>query len=89
MLAKNEIDWTHEWREQGLQQGLQQGQRDLLLHLVRSRFGDETASTLTPILEDITETETLTNIGEWIVTIDNEDTFIAKVKSLQNSNLSQ
>ena len=52
MLAERVVEWTQQWKEEGLQQGLQQGiqqerqqgrQRfqELLLRLLRQRFGDE------------------------------------------------
>lgn len=93
MLAKNEIDWTREWREQGLQEGLQQAlqqalqdQRALLLRLARARFDDDIAEALAPILDTITDTETLNDIGEWIVTNSDKNVFIDKVKKRSSDN---
>ena len=40
MLAERVLEWTEEWKQQGLQQGLRQGEAEMLLRLLRRRFGE-------------------------------------------------
>jgi len=68
--------------QEGLQQGLQQGlaaERDLLVRLTRVRFGEECAQALAPLLEAYTDTETLADIGECIVTAPDGDALLASL----------
>ncbi len=91
MLAEDTLDWTRQWkqqgREEGRQEGLQQGlqqeladERALLLRLVGKRFGAACAQTLVPLLEPIDDPERLAEVGEWIVTCDTAEAFLARLQ---------
>ncbi len=84
MLAEDTIDWSREWKQQGLEEGFRQGlaaERSLLLRMVRKRFGDACAQNLAPLLEGSGDQERLAEIGEWIVTCDTGEAFLARVRS--------
>ena len=84
MLAEDTIDWSREWKQQGLEEGFRQGlaaERSLLLRMVRKRFGDACAQNLAPLLEGSGDQERLAEIGEWIVTCNTGEAFLARVRS--------
>jgi len=73
--------------QQGLQQGIQQGrqealaaERALLGRLAQARFGTSCAQALAPLLETCADTETLADIGEWIVTADSGEGLLTRVQ---------
>ena len=91
MLAERVVEWTQQWKEEGFQQGWQEGfqqgwqeilaaERALLLRLVRKRFGEACAQALAPLLEAQSDPEALEEIGEWIITCDTGEAFLARVR---------
>ena len=64
--------------QQGLQQALE-AEKSLLVRLARKRFGEECAQSLTDLLAAYTDTAALADIGEWIITADNGEAFLAHV----------
>jgi hypothetical protein len=91
MLAERVMEWTQQWKEEGLEQGRQEGleqgrqeglaaERALLLRLVRRRFGEACAQALAPLLEGQSDPDTLAEIGEWIITCDTGEAFLARVR---------
>jgi hypothetical protein len=85
MLAERVVEWTQQWKEEGLQQGRQEGlaaERALLLRLVRRRFGEACAQALAPLLEERSDHDALEEIGEWIITCDTGEAFLARVRGV-------
>jgi hypothetical protein len=89
MLAERVIEWTEQWKAEGLQQGLQQGrqeglaaERALLLRQTQRRFGEAYAQALAPLLERLDNPEQLAEIGEWIITADTGEVFLARVRGV-------
>ena len=78
LLDKHFDSWTDEWMAMGEKHGRQQ----LLLGQTRARFGEDTAMTLTPMVETIESSRRLDEIGVWIVTCDSAETLLAKVSRL-------
>ncbi len=70
------------WRREGLEQGLAQGleqQRALLRRLTGTRFGDEAAERLAPVLARIGDPNQIAEIGDWLVRCDTGPDFIARI----------
>ena len=84
MLTEHEIDWTRNLRQAGKQEGLQEGQRRLILKQTQARFDDETADTLSRLLEKISDIEVLTQIAIDFTTSDDKHTFLNQVKTRLN-----
>ena len=91
LLAEDTLDWTRQWKQQGREEGRQEGlqqdlqqeladERALLLRLVGKRFGAACAQTLAPLLEPIDDQERLAEVGEWIVTCDTAEAFLARLQ---------
>jgi hypothetical protein len=51
----------------------------LLLRQARRRFGEACAEALAPLLETGAETETLAEVGEWVVTGNSGEALLARV----------
>lgn len=78
MLAENLEAWTDQWkqagleqgREQGLEQGLEQGRtatRQLLVRLVRRRFGPEIAEQSALLLAGLSDLQQLEELGDQLL----------------------
>ena len=70
MLAQRVEQWKQEWRAEGLAEGRAEGlqnERSAFLRQAQLRFGTETVTALTPLLECVTDPEQLTQVGEWII----------------------
>jgi len=74
MLSERIESWEQQWErrgiEKGLQQGLQQGlvaERQLLLRMIRKRFGTEVAERSQPLLERIDDPQRLEELGEQLL----------------------
>ena len=78
MLTDRVLDWTQQWkqegRQEGLQAGLQQGrqeglhsERQLLLRLVRRRFGDDAMERSRMLLAQIENPSVLEELGEMVL----------------------
>ena len=92
MLAERVSEWTQEWKEQGRRQGLREARREerraalaaeraLLLRQTQKRFGDACAQALAPLLAKRRTQEALEEVGEWIVTYDTGEAFLARVQA--------
>jgi flagellar biosynthesis/type III secretory pathway protein FliH len=91
ILAEDTLDWTRQWKQQGREEGRQEGldqgfkqglaaERALLLRQAGKRFGAACAQTLAPLLEPIDDQERLAEVGEWIVTCDTAEVFLARLQ---------
>ena len=81
-LVERVAEWPKQWLQQGREQGVEQGlahERALLRRQVASRFGVETAESLTRVLADITDPEGLAEVGEWLVRCETGSEFLARV----------
>jgi hypothetical protein len=58
---------AEKWVQQGLQQGLEQGERQVLLRLVRRRFGEAIARQSETLLAQISDPAQLENLGEMLL----------------------
>ena len=78
LLTDRVLDWTQQWkqegRQEGLQAGLQQGrqeglhsERQLLLRLVRRRFGDDAMERSRMLLAQIENPSVLEELGEMVL----------------------
>ncbi len=68
--------------EQGMQQGMQQGlqhERLLLTRLTRKRFGDEIASRIAPLLDQVTSYQALEDLAEAIMDCPDSEAWIKTV----------
>ena len=88
MLAERVKEWTAEWvaegREQGLKEGIEQGieqERRLLCRMAAQKFGAETASRLSALLERVVDQERLAQVGEWIIECDAEAELLDRVRA--------
>ena len=87
MLDQNFESWADrfaaegraEGRAQGLAEGAAQGRKQLLLRLVRARFGQESAAAVEPALRSIRSIPTLDEIGDWVIDCGSADTLIARI----------
>lgn len=69
-------------RQEGLQQGLQQGldfERQLLLRMVRRRFGEAVAASSTPWLAQISEPAVLEDLGEALLDCADGEAWLARL----------
>lgn len=67
MLSERIESWEQQWERRGLEKGLQQGlvaERQLLLRMIRKRFGTEVAEQSLPLLERIDDPQPLEDLGE-------------------------
>ena len=89
MLAQRVSEWTQEWKQQGLTEGLEIGkeigiesEKQLLVRLIQRRFGFACASEAKPLLQTVMNTDTLEQIGDWVIDCVDGDHFLGKLKSL-------
>jgi len=91
MLQTEPRTWADMMRAEGRQEGRQQGreeeheaglerERRLLLRLARIRFGGAAVGRLASLLEGITDTDLLEEIGEWLLICDSGDALLARVR---------
>ena len=90
MLAQRVSEWTSEWKQQGWIEGMEKGmekgiesERALLVRLIQRRFGQATAITAQAILKPIGSTDTLEQIGDWIIDCNDGETLLKQLKELQ------
>ena len=88
MLAERVIEWTQEWKEQGRREARRverraalAAERALLRRMTQKRFGDTCAQALAPLLAKRRTPEALEEVGEWIVTYDTGEAFLARVQA--------
>jgi len=97
MLAQRVSEWTNEWKQQGWIEGMEKGikkgmekgmekgiesEKMLLVRLMQRRFGQATAITAQTILQPVMDTDTLEQIGDWIIDCDEGETLLNKLRSL-------
>ena len=71
--------WTAEGRAEGIAAGEARGRKQLILRLVRTRFGDEPAVAVESALQSIRTVPALNEIFDWIVTYDSADTLMERI----------
>ena len=81
MLAQRVEQWKQEWRAEGLAEGLQ-NERSAFLRQAQLRFGTETITALTPLLECVTDPEQLTQVGEWIILCASGEDLLDRTRTL-------
>ena len=78
MLAETMQEWTEEWVEQGRAQGIEQGraqgieqgrveERALLCRQAARKFDAAAAQQLATALADVTDPDSLAQVGDWII----------------------
>lgn len=85
MLAQRVSEWTSEWKQQGWVEGMEKGiesEKILLVRLIQRRFGYATSETAKIILKPIINTDTLEQIGDWIIDCNDGETLLSKLKAL-------
>jgi len=89
MLAQRVSEWTNEWKQQGWIEGMEKGmekgieaEKILLIRLIQRRFGPATAETAKTILNPVMKTDTLEQIGDWIIDSNDGETLLSKLKAL-------
>ncbi len=89
MLAQRVKQWEQDWRERsfaaGVKQGIEQGERQTFMRQARLRYGPATADTLALLLDRISDTEQLAQIGEWIIQCEVSEDLLARVSGLLES----
>jgi predicted transposase/invertase (TIGR01784 family) len=89
MLAQRVSEWTRQWKQQGWLEGLEKGmekgmeaEKILLIRQIQRRFGQAIADTAKTILSSVMDTDTLEQIGDWIIDCNDGETFLSKLKAL-------
>ena len=85
MLAQRVEQWKQEWRAEGLAEGRAEGlqnERSAFLRQAQLRFGTETVTALTPLLERVTDPEQLTQVGEWIILCASGEDLLDRTRTL-------
>ena len=84
--------WLREGREQGLREGIEQGiergraeERVLLERMAASRFGADTAESLSSLLAGIADPEGLAEVGEWLVRCETAEAFLVRAESVRGA----
>ena len=74
--------WIAEGMARGAEQGAEAGRKELLMKLVRTRYGAGTAAAIAPLLEAVHSLPTLDEIGLWIVEGGSADALLSRVRAL-------
>ena len=78
---------AEKWVQQGLQQGLEQGERQVLLRLVRRRFGEATAQQSEILLVRITKLTQLEDLSEALLECEDGAAWLHRLRAaVQGSN---
>ena len=92
MLAETVQEWTAEWveqgREQGHEQGIQQGlqdQRVLLCRQAARKFDAAAGERLAVLLEGVTDSDRLAQVGDWIIECGTADDLFARLEDWSSS----
>ena len=79
--------WADRMRDEGRLQGREEEheaglerERRLLLRMARVRFGGAPLDRLAGLLEGITDTDLLEEIGEWLLICDSGDALLSRVR---------
>ena len=89
-LGERTITWTEKWkanyiaegRAVGVAEGRAEGRVRLLVSMTRQRFGETVASTVSGLLGSVRTESALEQVGTWLLTCDNGDALIAKVRQM-------
>ncbi len=91
-MMENHFDsWADTWiakgekrgEKRGKEQGALEGRKELLLRQVRERYGDGVATEIAPTLDAVESSQTLDDMGVWILTAGRADDFIARILALR------
>ena len=69
-FAQRRLAYEERYRKEGIERGIEQGvaaERTLLQRQAARKFGARADRRLAPLLADITDTDSLANVGEWII----------------------
>ena len=73
-FAQRRLAYEERYRKEGIEQGIERGmeqgvaaERTLLQRQAARKFGARADRRLAPLLADITDTDSLANVGEWII----------------------
>ena len=87
MLQSEPRTWADRMRDEGRLQGREEEheaslerERRLLLRMARVRFGGAPLDRLADLLEGITDTDLLEEIGEWLLICDSGDALLSRVR---------
>ena len=76
MLTENIRQWAVDYKEQG--------KRELLLRLIKKKYGIEAREQLTEILRRHTTTEALDQFGEWIIECESAEELFQRIRASSN-----
>ena len=82
MVEQHFDSWADAWIAKGEERGAETGRKDLLVKLVRKRYGAGAASEIAPLLDEIRSPPALDEIGFWIVDGNSADDLLAKLRKL-------
>ena len=85
MVEQHSNFWADAWIAEGMAKGMARGEagrKELLMKLVRTRYGAGTAAAIAPLLEAVHSLPTLDEIGLWIVEGSSADALLSKVRAL-------
>lgn len=81
MLAETVQEWTAEWVEQGREQG----QRVLLCRQAARKFDAAAGERLAVLLEGVTDSDRLAQVGDWIIECGTADDLFARLEDWSSS----
>ena len=81
MLAETVQEWTAEWVEQGREQG----QRVLLCRQAARKFDAAAGERLAILLEGVTDSDRLAQVGDWIIECGTADDLFARLEDWSSS----
>ena len=85
MLETQPPTWGDRMREEGRAEERREGlrrERRLLLRLARLRYGGGQVGSLSAMLDRITDTDLLEEIGEWLLVCDSGEAFLARLRQV-------
>ena len=85
MLSERIDSWEKQWEQQGIEKGLQKGlqqQRQMLLRLVRKRFGADAAEQSLPLLERIDNAQSLEDLCEQLLDSPNPEAWLQALRAI-------
>ena len=83
MVQTEPRTWADRMRDEGREEEHEAGlerERRLLLRMARIRFGGAPLDRLSGLLEGITDTDLLEEIGEWLLICDSGDALLSRVR---------
>ena len=82
MVEQHCDSWADAWIAKGEERGAKAGRKELLVKLVRKRYGAGTATAITPLLDKVHSLPTLDEIGLSIIDGNSADDLLAKLRKL-------